>query len=141
MTEIWPIWQHNWIFILAMDRILSHTHQHVFLEPAVGIKTTIAILKDPNANQCFQFFVFLVVLCFGFRKEIFFKGYLKTPNDSFFFISKFWELITLLVYTVCFSLGFWFTFIRFWFQWESSFMTHNFIFLENLVVLKKGCWV
>ena len=33
-----------------LDRLLSHTHQYVFLEPAVGIKIIIYILKDQNAH-------------------------------------------------------------------------------------------
>ncbi len=44
----------------------------------------------------------------------------------------------MLVYTVCFSWGFWFTFIRVWFHWEPSFMIHNFIFLEKWVALKRA---
>ncbi len=54
----------------------------MFLEPAVGIKTIIAILKDQNAHVLS--YVCPVCVCCEFRKEIFFKGYLKTPNDSFF---------------------------------------------------------
>ncbi len=56
--------------------LLSHTHQHVFLEPAVGIKTIIAILKDPKW-PCFKLCMFLFVFCVGFRTEILFKGTLR----------------------------------------------------------------
>ncbi len=79
MTEIWPIWQHNWIFILATDRLLSHTHQHVFLGPAVSIKTIIAILKDPYTYIMFQ--VMCVPVCFLFG--VYERNFLKwLPNDT-----------------------------------------------------------